>query len=84
MKYWSSNNLQASPRTQVGKLNTDVLLETVPVCAPYNAMAGYKYRVKILPGTLKKGKAARQAMTFFETMKEATNVVSDNSRSRRH
>ena len=24
-------------------------------------MAGYKYRVKLIPGTLKKGKAARQA-----------------------
>lgn len=35
---------------------SDVLLYAVPVCAPYNALQSYKYRVKIIPGTLKKGK----------------------------
>jgi len=34
----------------------DVLLYAVPVCGPYTALQTYKYRVKIVPGTMKKGK----------------------------
>ncbi|KAG0482584.1 hypothetical protein HPP92_010668 [Vanilla planifolia] len=51
----------------------DVLLYAVPVCGPYNALQTYKYRVKITPGTAKKGKAARSAMNLFHHMPEVTN-----------
>lgn len=34
----------------------DILLYAVPVCGPYNAVQSYKYRVKIIPGSAKKGK----------------------------
>lgn len=37
-------------------LANDVLLYAVPMCGPYNALQSYKYRVKIIPGSLKKGK----------------------------
>lgn len=37
-------------------LPSDILLYAVPVCGPYNALQSYKYRVKIIPGTAKKGK----------------------------
>jgi hypothetical protein len=37
-----------------------VLLFALPVCAPYQVLAPYKLRVKLIPGTLKKGKAVRQ------------------------
>lgn len=37
-------------------LPNDVLLYAVPVCGPYTALQNYKYRVKIVPGTAKKGK----------------------------
>lgn len=37
-------------------LPNDILLYAVPVCGPYNAVQSYKYRVKIIPGTVKKGK----------------------------
>lgn len=37
-------------------LPNDILLYAVPVCGPYNALQTYKYRVKIIPGTAKKGK----------------------------
>ena len=30
------------------------------VCAPYAALQGYKFRVKLTPGTQRKGRAARQ------------------------
>ncbi|KAL4425918.1 hypothetical protein ABPG75_009934 [Micractinium tetrahymenae] len=39
----------------------DILLYAVPVCAPYQVMTSYKFKVKVIPGTLKKGKAVRQA-----------------------
>ncbi|CAG9466235.1 unnamed protein product [Pedinophyceae sp. YPF-701] len=43
----------------------DVLLHAIPVCAPYSALQGYKYRLKVTPGTQKKGKAGRQAVEFL-------------------
>lgn len=43
----------------------DVLLHAIPVCAPYRVVAGYKYKVKLVPGTLKKGKAFRQAVELM-------------------
>lgn len=39
---------------------TDVLLYSVPVCAPYQALQGFKYRVKLTPGNAKKGKGQYQ------------------------
>ncbi|XP_051129240.1 uncharacterized protein LOC127250124 [Andrographis paniculata] len=53
-------------------LPNDVLLYAVPVCGPYSAVQSYKYRVKIIPGSLKKGKAAKTAMNLFSHMAEAT------------
>ncbi|GJX59133.1 nuclear export mediator factor NEMF [Tanacetum coccineum] len=37
-------------------LSNDTLMYAVPVCAPYTALQSYEYRVKIIPGTTKKGK----------------------------
>ncbi|XP_008801756.2 nuclear export mediator factor NEMF [Phoenix dactylifera] len=51
----------------------DILLYAIPVCGPYNALQTYKYRVKITPGTAKKGKAAKTAMNLFMHMPEVTN-----------
>ncbi|XP_038907111.1 nuclear export mediator factor Nemf [Benincasa hispida] len=53
-------------------LPTDILLYAVPVCGPYNAVQSYKYHVKIVPGPLKKGKAAKTALNLFTHMPEAT------------
>ncbi|KAH9683984.1 CCHC-type domain-containing protein [Citrus sinensis] len=54
-------------------LPSDILLYVIPVCGPYSAVQSYKYRVKIIPGTAKKGKAAKTAMNLFSHMPEATN-----------
>ena len=43
----------------------DVLTWVIPVCAPYGALSNYKFRVKVTPGALKKGKAVRQAVELF-------------------
>ncbi|KAF3456411.1 hypothetical protein FNV43_RR01061 [Rhamnella rubrinervis] len=53
-------------------LPSDILLYAVPVCGPYSAVQSYKYRVKLIPGTAKKGKAAKTAMNLFSHMPEAT------------
>ena len=37
-------------------LPEDVLIFAIPVCAPYSAMSAFKYRVKLVPGTGKRGK----------------------------
>lgn len=39
-------------------LPNDILLYAIPVCGPYGAVQSYKYRVKIIPGTVKKGKGS--------------------------
>lgn len=37
----------------------DVLIDAIPTCAPYAAMARFKYKCKLQPGTTKKGRALR-------------------------
>uniref|UniRef100_A0A8C6XG73 Ribosome quality control complex subunit NEMF n=1 Tax=Naja naja TaxID=35670 RepID=A0A8C6XG73_NAJNA len=59
----------------------DILLFAVPVCAPYTAMAGYKYKVKLTPGTQKKGKAAKTALHNFMQSRESTTREKDLFRS---
>ncbi|KAJ2009455.1 hypothetical protein GGI04_000427 [Coemansia thaxteri] len=40
----------------------DSLSFAIPVCAPYTALSQFKYRVKLVPGTMKKGKACKVAL----------------------
>lgn len=46
----------------------DLLLFAVPVCAPYQTLSQYLYRVKLTPGNMKRGKASKACMDIF--MKE--------------
>ncbi|XP_060581645.1 ribosome quality control complex subunit NEMF-like isoform X3 [Ruditapes philippinarum] len=50
----------------------DELLFALPVCAPYNALTNYKYKVKLLPGSTKRGKAAKIAINMFQYDKTIT------------
>jgi predicted ribosome quality control (RQC) complex YloA/Tae2 family protein len=50
----------------------DILLYAVPVCGPYEAMQNYKYKVKLTPGPMKRGKAAKLAVAVFLQHPEAT------------
>uniref|UniRef100_A0A2C9K1Q6 NFACT RNA-binding domain-containing protein n=1 Tax=Biomphalaria glabrata TaxID=6526 RepID=A0A2C9K1Q6_BIOGL len=43
----------------------DELLYAVAVCAPYNALTNYKYKVKLLPGSTKRGKAVKNILNMF-------------------
>ena len=55
-------------RQQASQLNTltgaplpnDILLHALPVCGPYSALQTCRFKLKIVPGSQKKGKAARQ------------------------
>ncbi|KAJ3098241.1 hypothetical protein HDU96_011155 [Phlyctochytrium bullatum] len=57
-------------------LADDELLFAVPVCAPFTALTKYKYKIKLGPGPLKKGKAAKAAQHALSTGKveNETNV----------
>ncbi|XP_019743832.1 ribosome quality control complex subunit NEMF isoform X2 [Hippocampus comes] len=59
----------------------DVLLFAVPVCAPYTALSNCKHKVKLTPGSQKKGKAARTALLSFMKSKEASVREKDLLRS---
>ena len=57
-------------RAEIGKLTgtphgNDVILYALPICAPYSTLSKYKYRVKLTPGSLKRGKASKQAVEMF-------------------
>lgn len=67
----------------------DSLLYAIPVCAPYQTLSKYKYKIKLTPGNLKRGKAAKQCMDMFlkgdgdkslpaERNRELMKRVSDN------
>ncbi|TKX21826.1 hypothetical protein C1H76_6323 [Elsinoe australis] len=43
-------------------LSGDEIIEAIPVCAPWAALGRYKYKAKLQPGTVKKGKAVREIL----------------------
>ena len=51
-------------------LADDVLLYAVPVVGPYSALRDFKYRVKLTPGVMKKGKAVKTATDAWVRSKE--------------
>ena len=42
------------------------ILGSIPCCAPYSATQSWKYRVKVTPGTQKKGKASKVSVDLFD------------------
>lgn len=50
----------------------DELLYAIPVCAPYSTMLNYKFKVKLMPGSTKRGKAAKLALNMFAHEKSTT------------
>ena len=50
----------------VGKIHHEDKYENlVPMCAPYSAIKENKFKIKLVPGGLKKGKAARNILHYF-------------------
>jgi hypothetical protein len=50
----------------------DTVLYAVPMCGPYACFKNFKYKMKLTPGTLKKGKIAKQAQDVFVMFKDCT------------
>lgn len=48
----------------------DVVEFAMPVCGPYSALSQYRYRVKMMPGSMKRGKAYRAATVLFQKQAE--------------
>jgi predicted ribosome quality control (RQC) complex YloA/Tae2 family protein len=44
----------------------DEILAAIPVCAPWSALATYKYKVKIQPGAVKRGKAVKEILSRWD------------------
>uniref|UniRef100_A0A665WAM0 Ribosome quality control complex subunit NEMF n=1 Tax=Echeneis naucrates TaxID=173247 RepID=A0A665WAM0_ECHNA len=62
----------------------DVLLFAVPVCAPYTALSNYKHKVKLTPGSQKKGKGEKSDLLFMfysENIYESMVMDTDLSRN---
>lgn len=44
----------------------DEILSAIPVCAPWSALATFKYKAKIQPGAVKRGKAVKEVLTKWD------------------
>lgn len=53
----------------------DEVLEAVPVCAPWAALGKAKYKVKLQPGSVKRGKAVKEILERWKAESERKGVV---------
>ena len=53
----------------------DILTHVVPMLCPYSVALACKYRVKLVPGSLKKGKAGQAAAHAFEVLAKASGTA---------
>ncbi|XP_062536005.1 ribosome quality control complex subunit NEMF homolog [Armigeres subalbatus] len=58
-------------------MDEDELLFAIPVVAPYQSLHSYKFKVKLTPGTGKRGKASKMALQIFLKDKMCTNREKD-------
>ncbi|KAI5867827.1 fibronectin-binding protein A N-terminus-domain-containing protein [Durotheca rogersii] len=60
----------------------DEILEAVAVCGPYAALGRCKYKVKLQPGTQKKGKAVREVVEAWKAAAARRGAVDEAARDR--
>jgi predicted ribosome quality control (RQC) complex YloA/Tae2 family protein len=58
----------------------DEILEAIPMCAPWAAMGKLKYRTKLQPGSVKKGKATKEILAKWLQAAENAKVVDQEAR----
>ncbi|KAH7175527.1 fibronectin-binding protein A N-terminus-domain-containing protein [Dactylonectria macrodidyma] len=58
----------------------DEILEIIPVCAPWNALGRFKYKAKLQPGTVKKGKAVKEVLERWKAATTRKGVVDETAR----
>ncbi|KIX03957.1 uncharacterized protein Z518_07510 [Rhinocladiella mackenziei CBS 650.93] len=61
----------------------DELLAGIPVVAPWTAMARQKYKIKLQPGNVKKGKAVKEILGFWTSLgTRGPKVVDESNRDK--
>lgn len=61
----------------------DELLAAIPMVAPWTALTRQKYKVKLQPGTVKKGKVVREIVTFWTGLgARGPKIVDEHSREK--
>lgn len=61
----------------------DELVAAIPVVAPWTALTRQKYKIKLQPGNLKKGKAVKEIVGFWTGLgARGAKVVDENSRDK--
>lgn len=48
----------------------DAIYEVMTVCAPFSTLQSYRYKIKLVPGILKRGKILQMATEIFKSTKE--------------
>ncbi|KFY33917.1 hypothetical protein V494_07215 [Pseudogymnoascus sp. VKM F-4513 (FW-928)] len=57
----------------------DEILDVIPMCAPWTAMGKYKYKVKLQPGPMKKGRAVKEILSKWGIDSLVKAYVDENS-----
>ncbi|KAG5984478.1 hypothetical protein E4U55_004601 [Claviceps digitariae] len=57
----------------------DEILEAIPVCAPWTALGKFKYKAKMQPGPVKKGKAVKEIVERWKADSQKKGAVDDAS-----
>lgn len=57
----------------------DTLLSAIPVAAPWSALASYKYKAKIQPGSTKRGKAVKEVLSIWDNAGKDPKVLDKHS-----
>ncbi|KAK7974082.1 hypothetical protein PG989_015930 [Apiospora arundinis] len=61
----------------------DEILEVIPVCGPYGAIGpSLKYKVKLQPGSQKKGKAIKEVLEAWKSVSAKKGVLDDKSQDK--
>lgn len=60
----------------------DLVLHAIPVVAPYHVLSQYKFRVKLTPGSVKRGKASKQCVEMFTRNEESKKKSVDEGTKR--
>lgn len=57
----------------------DTILSAIPVAAPWAALASYKYKAKIQPGSTKRGKAVKEIMSIWDNAGKDPKILDKHS-----
>ncbi|KAK1986719.1 hypothetical protein LZ30DRAFT_581390 [Colletotrichum cereale] len=60
----------------------DEILEAIPVCAPWNAMGKFKYKAKLQPGAVKKGKAVKEVFERWKSDSSRKGALDERSQDK--